>query len=270
MRRGPHRPFKLAVILTSAVALLGIGDAFSQTQKSFEPAVYTAPPDNSYGGAPSLLVIGDSLTVGPFGDRLQAFLSRRVPASKLWIYGSCGSSPENWLPSTPAFISPCGFRVVSPKKSFLTQYNNGKKPQKVATPKLHLILAKFKPRIVIVQQGTNWMDDLMKSLDPKGTEYKNIIRSFIRELRARGPVQIVWILPPDASKYRPAVKDAVDRWIKECAREMDFQTIDSRALTSRYILGKTGSDGVHLGDSAASEWASASTKRLQRLYPSLR
>jgi len=270
MRRGPHRPFQLSLILATTLALFGSGCAFSETKKSFEPVVYTAPPETSFGGAPSVLVIGDSLTVGPFGDRLQAFLSKRIPASKLWIYGSCGSSPEHWLPSTQTFISPCGFRVTSPKKNFLTKYNNGKKPQKVATPKLHQILARFKPRIVIVQLGTNWMDQLMKSMDPKGTEYKNIIRSFIREARSRGPVQIVWILPPDASKYRPAVKDAVDRWIKECAREMDFQTVESRALTSRYILGKSGSDGVHLNDFAASEWANASMKRLQRLSPALR
>lgn len=270
MRRGPYFPFELALILAAVLALLGCESVFSETRKTFEPVVYTSPPDSTYGGAPNVLVIGDSLTVGPFGDHLQAFLSRRIPASKLSIYASCGSSPENWLPNSPVFISPCGFRVVSPKKNFITKYQNGKKPQKVITPKLPSVLARFRPRIVIVQQGTNWMDQLMKSLDPKGTEYKNIIRSFIREIRSRGPVQIVWILPPDASKYRPAVKDAVDRWIKECAREMDFQTIDSRALTSRYMPGKSGSDGVHLSESAASEWASASNKRLQRLFPSLR
>jgi lysophospholipase L1-like esterase len=111
------------------------------------------------------------------------------------------------------------------------------------------------------------MDHLMKSYDPKGPTYKAIIRSFIRELRSRGPVQIIWVLPPDASKYRPAIKDSVDRWIKDSARELNFQTIDSRALTSRYIPGKSGSDGVHLSDSAASEWATAVTKRLKNLSP---
>ena len=269
MRRGPHRPYQRPLILAAALTLLLGGTGFSQTKKSFEPIVYTAPPETHFGGTPSVLVIGDSLTVGGFGDYLQAFLSRRIPASKLCLYASCGSSPENWLPDTPIFITPCGFRLVSPKKNFSTKYHNGSKPPKVPTPKLNQILTRFRPRLIIVQQGTNWMDELMKSHDPKGTAYKAIIRSFIRELRSRGPVQIIWVLPPDASKYRPAIKDSVDRWIKESARELNFQTIDSRSLTSRYIPGKSGSDGVHLSDSAATEWATAVTKSLKRLSPAL-
>lgn len=250
--------------------------ALAFTSKPGEPVVYTSPPEISQGSPltsspqPSVLVIGDSLTVGPFGDYMQSFLERRLPPSKLCIIASCGSSPENWLPSTPEFITPCGFRLVSAKRNFLTKYQDGRKPQQVPTPKLPRILARFKPRIVIIQQGTNWMDDLMKAHEPTGTEYKENIRAFIREIRSRGPVQIVWILPYDASKYRASVKDSVDRWIKECSRELNFQTIDSRAITSRYIPGKSGGDGVHLSDAAAREWASAVFKRLLRLIPALR
>ena len=276
MRRGPRHPFRIALNPAAIVAILVGGQAIAFSTKQAEPMVYTAPPGESRASflpnpaQPAILVIGDSLTVGPFGEHLQAFLQRRTAPSKLCIYASCGSSPENWLPGTPEFITPCGFRFFSGKKRFLTQYRDGRKPQKVPTPKLPVILARFKPRIVIIQQGTNWMDNLMKSLDPDGIEYKQNIRAFIREIRSRGPVQIVWVLPYDASKYRATVKDSVDRWIKECAREMDFQTIDSRAITSRYIPGKSGGDGVHLSESAAREWAIAVAKRLQRLVPSLR
>jgi len=276
MRRGSHLAHRLSLIFAFTLVLLGGERSFGFSSKPSEPAVYTAPPEISLGGMlanssqPAVLVIGDSLTVGPFGDYLQSYLQRRIPVSKLCIVASCGSSPENWLPETPEFITPCGFRLVSAKRNFLTKYRDGKKPLKVPTPKIPQILARFKPRIVIIQQGTNWMDELMKPHDPKGPEYKQNIRSFIREIRSRGQVQIVWILPYDASKYSASIKDSVDRWIKECAREMNYQTIDSRAITSRYIPGKSGGDGVHLSDAAAREWASAVIKRLQRLIPSLR
>ena len=276
MRRGSPIALRLSLIVALVLAIWSGDRVFAFSTKSSEPVVYTVPPDLAQAGAvpnigqPPILVIGDSLTVGPFGDYLQSFLQRRIPSSKLCIVASCGSSPENWLPGTPEFVTPCGFRFFSGKRNFLTKYQNGKKPQKVPTPKLPQILAKFRPRIVIIQQGTNWMDDLMKTRDPQVSEYKQIIRAFIREIRSKGAVQIVWILPYDASKYSASVKDSVDRWIKECARELNFQTIDSRAITSRYIPGKSGGDGVHLSDAAAREWASATSKRLQRLAPALR
>lgn len=276
MRRGSRLAHWLTLIVAAVLGLLVANAALAFTTKPGEPAVYTVPPDMSQGGfgsnvnQPSILVIGDSLTVGPFGEFLQGFLQRRISFNKLFICASCGSSPENWLSSTPEFITPCGFRYFSGKKYFLTKYRDGKKPQKVPTPKIPQILGRFKPRIVIIQQGTNWMDELMKQRDPSGSEYKENIRAFIREIRSRGQVQIIWILPYDSSKYSAAVKDSVDRWIKECARELNFQTIDSRAITSRYIPGKSGGDGVHLSEAAAREWAVAVIKRLQRLVPSLR
>ena len=276
MRRGSPIAHRLTLNLVLVVAILGGDSVFGFSTKPSEPTVYTAPPEHTQGsvvpnfGQPAILLIGDSLTVGPFGDYLQNFLLRRIPSSKLCIYASCGSSPENWLPGTPEFVTPCGFRSFSGKKNFLTKYQNGKKPQKVPTPKLPQILARFRPRVVIIQQGTNWMDDLMKTRDPNVSEYKQNIRAFIREIRSKGAVQIVWILPYDASKYTASVKNSVDRWINECARELNFQTIDSRSITSRYIPGKSGGDGVHLSDAAAREWATATAKRLQRLVPALR
>lgn len=271
MRRRPYQTFRRALISVCLSTLLA-GNGLAAEPA---PSVRTSPfsffgSSARSGGAQPILWIGDSLSVGKFGDYLQSYLLRFRPASKLCIYASCGSSPENWLPDTKVFVSPCGFRFLSGDRRLLTKYQNGRKPTPTGTPKLNQIYARFKPRIVIVQQGTNWMDSLLKDPDPGGVEHKAIIRKFVQQLRAAGDVQLVWILPYDASKYPAWVKDSVDRWIKECAKEMGFQTINSRSMTSRYVVGKSGNDGVHLSEEASREWALAVIKNLQRLVPSLR
>jgi hypothetical protein len=61
-----------------------------------------------------VLMIGDSLTVGDFGEALQAYLLQRFGSSNVALYGSCGSSPEHWIRSGPEFITKCGYREQTP------------------------------------------------------------------------------------------------------------------------------------------------------------
>src|SRR3954466_1311692 len=81
----------LQPVLVPLAFIVGIGSfilvADGKTKKPTN-VVSDAPP-------PSVLMIGDSLSVGKFGEVLQAHLAlkRRVAA-----YASCGSSPEHWLP----------------------------------------------------------------------------------------------------------------------------------------------------------------------------
>ena len=54
-----------------------------------------APPD---APPPSILMIGDSLSVGKFGEAVQMHLALK---HRVAAYASCGSSPEHWLASEP-------------------------------------------------------------------------------------------------------------------------------------------------------------------------
>ena len=87
----------LQPILLPLAFVVGIGSfilvADGKTKKPAQPPAPDAPP-------PSVLMIGDSLSVGKFGEVVQAHLAlkRRVAA-----YASCGSSPEHWLASEPMF-----------------------------------------------------------------------------------------------------------------------------------------------------------------------
>src|SRR6478672_4776459 len=49
--------------------------------------------------APRVLMVGDSLTVGGFGDAMQGYLLGRLGSNNVAVYASCGSSPEHWMRS---------------------------------------------------------------------------------------------------------------------------------------------------------------------------
>jgi hypothetical protein len=202
-----------------------------------------------------VMLIGDSLSVGGFGDVMEKFLLKKYGSQQVAIFASCGSSPEDWLSGD--FVTSCGYRQTTPgSKPMLLEYENGVRPRPVRTPKVRALLGHYRPETVIVQQGTNWMDALAANGRPDAARYRRIIADFIKELRRGNPaVTIFWVLPPASSKYPPRVHEEVDGWINEASRKMGFYTINSRTLTKAYRDGRTGGDGVHYSDAAAGAWA---------------
>ena len=204
-----------------------------------------------------VMLLGDSLSVGPFGRALESSLRRRYGDRQVGVFASCGSSPEDWLPGTPVFVTNCGYRQFLAGQVFSREYRNGQRPPPVKTPKLPAVFRACRPELVIVQLGTNWMDGLAASSTFDANRHRRIIRDFIREVRrGAGPqASIVWVMPPASSKYPPAVHAAVEAWILEAAQAGGFRTINSRALTQPYLAGRTGGDGVHYQDAAGRRWA---------------
>ena len=202
-----------------------------------------------------VMLIGDSLSVGPFGRALETALQARFGRGGVCVFASCGSSPEDWLPGKPVFVTKCGYRQTTPSGSISREYQNGKRPPPVRTPKLPQIFDDWRPQLVIVQLGTNWMDHLTAADRRDGRSYRRHIRDFVREVRRDADPVIVWVMPPDSSKYPLRVHEAVERWIREESIPSRFRTIDSRLFTAPYRDGKTGGDGVHYGDAAGRRWA---------------
>jgi len=202
-----------------------------------------------------VMLIGDSLSVGPFGRALEEALQARFGRGQVCLFASCGSSPEDWLPGKPVFVTHCGYRQTTPQASFSHEYRHGRRPPPVKTPKLPALLAACRPRLVIVQLGTNWMDHLAQAGRLDGRRYRRHIRDFVREIRRGSDPVIVWVMPPDSSKYPRAVHEAVEEWIRLESVAADFLTIDSRFITAPYRDGETGGDGVHYRDDAGRRWA---------------
>ena len=204
-----------------------------------------------------VLLIGDSLSFGPFGESLERALLARLGEKSIALFASCGSSPEHWLGTTPVFVTKCGYRQATPKGGMTEDFVDGKKPRPVKTPKIPRILSQYAPETVFVQLGTNWMDSPPDEPASEGVLSKRILREFLRELRDQPdpPARIIWILPPESCKYPKQTQDAVERWILESSAELGFSTTRSREMTAPYVPGKTGRDGVHYSKASAQEWA---------------
>lgn len=231
----------LQPVLLPLAFVLGIGSfilvADGKTKKPSKPGP-DAPP-------PSVLMIGDSLSVGKFGEVVQAHLAlkRRVAA-----YASCGSSPEHWLAAEPDFITKCGYRQRTSDSDIFSDFVNGRAPRPTRTPKLADLVRKHKPTILVVQLGTNWMDRSLT--DEQMSDYLN---RFVDEAR-RGPVEkIVWIAPPDSARLRRQ-QGKVHQLIRRAGSRKGFDVIDSRNVT-RYVMGKTGGDGIHYNSESSEAWA---------------
>jgi hypothetical protein len=241
---------------SNANEFIGEDSSSALPQANFTPVNEPSPVE--------VMLLGDSFSVGGFGDIVQASLLSKYSKNNVAIFASYGSSPEDWL--TGDFVTDCGYRQTTPAgKPMLLEYKNGVRPRPVKTPKVRALLGHYRPEIVIVQQGTNWMDALAATDHPDAARYRRIIADFIKELRRGNPeVTIFWVLPPASSKYPPRVHDEVDGWINEASRKMGFYTINSRGITGAYRDGQTGVDGVHYSDAAAAAWARGVLAKLTR------
>jgi hypothetical protein len=214
------------------------------------------------------LVIGDSLTVGPFGDKLEEFLLQSLGESNVYLYAVCGSSPEHWLEAEPEFRSRCGYRLKIPrKKTELGRHENGHPPEPRATRKLEDLLPKIRPDAVIVQLGTNWFDRLAESPgEATRNRIDHILDQFQAVIRKKAPgARLIWITPPDSSRFRN-VQATVTTAIREAGARHRFWVINSSKMLS-YTPGKTGGDGVHLASPAADQWFEKVRPYLHRCLP---
>jgi hypothetical protein len=215
-----------------------------------------------------VLLIGDSLSFGPFGEHLERLLKEEYGSGQVCVFASCGSSPENWVDGTPVYMTKCGYRqdTPNPRECFVRDFLNGHAPDPVPTPKLSRIFSLYHPDIVLIQQGTNWMDRFQPS---KKEEYKRIgyhIRDLVSRIqRDNQGVQIIWILPPSAAKYPAVVQTQISNYIRRCGTAYHFLTIDSRRITGPYLKGISGRDGVHYSADPARIWADKCYQRIREL-----
>jgi hypothetical protein len=250
----------LGILLQSCVQIRQKGESFAASGKPqfAGPSVFAAHKNNM-----PVLMVGDSLTVGGFGEAMQTYLLQRFGSDNVAVYASCGSSPEHWMRSGPKFITKCGYREQTPQTKVLYDFQNGRRPKHALTPKLEDLVESFHPKTVIVQLGTNWMDGIPTNSRTDDSNYGKILDRFVAAIRSEPNTvhKIIWITPPDSSRYSTAVETKVKNLITAAAEKHSFETIDSSRMT-HYVPGKSGGDGVHYNSAAAKEWANQVTREL--------
>ena len=185
--------------------------------------------------AATVLFVGDSHSVGPFGWALDQNL--RDAGHQVATYASCGSIPKWWITGQK---TPCGFfsRDLKGTKVQVTQN---------PTPIMDTLLADIKPEVVVMEFGGNYVNM------PSDEFVKKDIRSFIAKIKATGAA-CFWITNPDSRTYR-AEMPRVLKLIKEAVGN-ECPLFESQLVT-RYP--ETGGDGIHywntLGTPIAKSWA---------------
>jgi hypothetical protein len=251
------RSFLIPIAAALGVALVVILLLAAVRPRS--PKVTAAPP--------KVLMIGDSLSVGKFGEVFHNHLVSVYGESNVAVYASCGSSPEHWLRSEPTFYTKCGYREETPRQNRLIDFVRGHRPGRVATPKLEDLIARYRPGVLIVQLGTNWMDRLVSGNPVKSAEITSYLDHFLIVACGSSGAgrRVIWIMPPDSSHFSPRVQRAIENVIRNGTRKYPVYLIPSREMT-HYIPGKTGSDGVHYNAEASTEWAERAWSRFRRKY----
>jgi hypothetical protein len=145
------------------------------------------------------------------------------------------------------FHTRCGYREKTPTTDIYRDYHNGKRPPPVATPKLETLIERYKPTIVIVQLGTNWMDQTLSD------DYiRHVLARFVGAVHGDSTRRLIWIGPPDSSRFSK-VQNRIYQLIQQSVPRGD-PMIDSRRFT-RYVMGKTGGDGIHYNRESGEAWA---------------
>lgn len=217
-------------------------------------------PDTGQSSPPAgigrVLMIGDSLSVGSFGDSMEAYLTQKAGTQQVYFYASCGSSAQHWLSSTETFVTTCGYRETRPSVHILQKHRNGRHPPPEPTPKIERLLRQIRPDTVIIQLGTNHYDVFQRDGLAKLEEERGYFDAFARALSSSGarPSRIIWIMPPDSAKFSPSVEAIVERIILDTCRRHRIMPVRSKAMT-QYVKGTTGGDGVHYAEKPGQDWA---------------
>jgi hypothetical protein len=225
-----------------SLGLLVVIGSFVLANKFQKPRKPSSPPP-----PPKVLMIGDSLSVSGFGDVVREHLEQEFGRQNVAFFASCGSSPESWLRDEPVFHTRCGYREKTPTSDVYRDYQNGKRPPAVATPKIETLIERYKPTIVIVQLGTNWMDQSLSD-----DHIRAVLQRFVSAVHRDSTRRMIWIGPPDSSRFSK-VQNRIYRLIEQSVQRGD-PVIDSRRFT-RYLVGKTGGDGIHYNRESGEAWA---------------
>ena len=183
----------------------------------------------------SILFVGDSHSVGPFGQTLDKLL-RTIPEAEVASYASCGSIAKWWYTGT---ATPCGY-FFHPENSGIEQGTKG------PTPIFSTLFSNQKPHLTIVELGANYAGM------PSDEFAINDMKRMAKEIRDGGS-ECLWVTKPD-SRDRTAIPRIL-KLTKDAVGE--YCTIFDSTKVTTYPA--TGGDGVHywntLGTPIAKKWA---------------
>lgn len=187
--------------------------------------------------AETVLFIGDSHSVGPFGWKLDELL--RGSGRKTATYASCGSIAQWWVTGKD---TPCGY-------FFRDAEGKTEKGKTGPTPKLSELLSRLKPDAVVVELGANYANT------PSDEFAVNDMAAMARKIKNSG-AKCFWVTKPDSRKNHDDIPRILQLTFKAVSNSCE--TFDSTKVTK---YPETGGDGIHYwfkeGLPIADSWAQA-------------
>ena len=188
------------------------------------------------GPGTKVLEIGDSHSVGTFGQELDAKL--RGTGAQVSTYASAGANPSD-------FVNGTGHKYGYWEKKADGSEKKVGYGTNAAPPKLDSLIAQEKPNVILVNLGANF-----RGGNPKAEVDK------IGQIAKKHNIPIVWVGPPKTREdnSNSSSIQSFDQKMAEAVAPYG-KYIPSSNLTPKY----SGGDGIHYsgneGNSIAKQWA---------------
>ncbi|MFT6239255.1 MAG: hypothetical protein ACJAQT_001334 [Akkermansiaceae bacterium] len=197
---------------------------------------------------PTILFLGDSMSMGAFGRTLDQEL--RESGFKVYTFATGGATPYYWLSDYQSISSTVGHWMRTP-----TIERRLKTIKRV--PKVEPLIESCDPDIVIIQTGTNMYATLRskrRSQEANTKEVASVYKKMFERVTAGGR-KCYWITPPSAhqKRYPRELQNRMLNLIQDTVKPSG-RVFDSYKIT-KYTDPFPKTDGIHYGPTKARAWA---------------
>jgi hypothetical protein len=226
------------------------------------------PSGNRRGKKLKVLILGDSMAIGGFGEKLDALFRADSGVAEVHTYIACGTNPLSWMKRAPYTnaTTRCGYwsieSVPGEEKPREIQdvygMTRGHRPGSHTVPKIEDLVASHQPDILIMQNGNNFFSSFAdgKTIveNTHGPMIHTHVAPLVEWLAANGSSirKFYWISPPEAGNVTPEIQQYVFERIANEVKGLGTM-IDSRSFTS-YPYKAQGSDKEHFWGNECIAW----------------
>jgi hypothetical protein len=212
-------------------------------------ALWIAAAADAADSKSSILYLGDSLSIGAFGQTFDSSL--RSSGFQVHTVVAGGATPYYWLKSYQALPCTIGFW----EKSEATERRVG---YVRAVPKLEDLMATTRPSVVVVQTGINLYATLRSKRRPKEenvAEVRSLIDQMCYSIAEAGAISY-WVLPPHSheERYTKEIQDELASLMREVVVKYEGTVFESQKVT-KFVDPYPATDGIHYGPTEARGWA---------------
>lgn len=199
--------------------------------------------------APRILYLGDSLSIGAFGQTFDQ--SMRSAGFVVHTVVAGGASPYYWLRSHQSLPCTVGFWEKSPTTERRVGYVR-------SVPKLEDLLEEHEPGVVVIQTGINLYATLRSKRRTKAenvAEVNSLIEQMCYAVAKSGAISY-WVLPPHSheQRYPKELQDELCSIMREVVNRYEGKVFESQEVT-RFNDPYPATDGIHYGPEDARGWA---------------